>query len=85
MAELDSKTQAADGNSGATRYRCTACGNLTRFDVTVSRRTKAFHHYTVGGDLDIEDVEVLDETVEEVSCRWCSSPRAVEVLDPAEG
>ncbi len=62
------------------RYRCTACGNLTRFDVTTTRRTRAYHHYTVGGDLEIEDVSVLDETVEDVSCRWCSSPRAVERL-----
>jgi hypothetical protein len=60
------------------RYRCTACGNLTRFDVTTSRRTKAFHHYTVGGDLQVEDEQVLEEVVEEVSCRWCSSPAAVE-------
>lgn len=65
-----------------TRYRCTACGNLTRFDVTISRRTKAFHHYTVGGDLEIEDVQVLAESVDEVSCRWCGSPSAVvEVHD----
>jgi hypothetical protein len=62
------------------RYRCVACGNVTRFDVTASRRTRAFHHYTIGGDLTVEDVEVLDEDVESVSCRWCGSPRAVEVL-----
>ncbi len=34
----------------APRYRCDGCGNLTRFDVTVSERTKSFYHYTVGGD-----------------------------------
>ena len=62
------------------RYRCTACGNLTRFDVTTSRRTRAFHHYTVGGELSIEQEEVLDEVVEEVSCHWCSSARAVETV-----
>jgi len=50
----------------ATRYRCTACGNLTRFDVTTSRRTRAFHHFTVGGELTVEDEEILDERVEEV-------------------
>ena len=66
------------------RYRCESCGNLTRFDVTTLRRTRAFHHYTVGGDLSVEDEQVLMEEVEEVSCRWCGSPRAVEVL-PAEG
>ena len=65
------------------RYRCAACGNLTRFDVTVTRRTRAFHHYTLGGDLAVEDEEVLSERVEEVSCRWCGSARSVEVLDGA--
>ena len=65
------------------RYRCAACGNLTRFDVTVTRRTRAFHHYTLGGDLAVEDEEVLSESVEEVSCRWCGSPRSVQRLDPA--
>jgi hypothetical protein len=32
-----------------TRYRCSACGNLTRFDVVASRRTRSFHHFSVGG------------------------------------
>jgi DNA-directed RNA polymerase subunit RPC12/RpoP len=66
------------------RYRCAACGNLTRFDVTVTRRTRAFHHYTVGGDLSVEDEQVLHEEVEEVACRWCGSPRAVEPVEPVE-
>ncbi len=68
----------------ATRYRCTACGNLTRFDVVTSRRTRAFHHYSVGGDLAVEDEEVLDERVEDVSCRWCGSGASVVELDEAE-
>ena len=63
------------------RYRCAACGNLTRFDVTTSRRTRAFHHYTVGGDLQVEDEQVLDEEVEDVTCRWCGTGAAVEVID----
>jgi hypothetical protein len=62
----------------APRYRCTACGNLTRFDVVTNRRTRAFHHYTVGGELSVEDEEVLAETVEEVACRWCGTGTAVE-------
>ena len=65
-----------------TRYRCTACGNLTRFDVTVSRRTRSFHHYTVGGELEIEDVEVLSESVDDVRCRWCGTgANIVELTD----
>jgi hypothetical protein len=66
------------------RYRCAACGNVTRFDVTATRRTRAFHHYTLGGELTVEDVEVLDEQVESVSCRWCGSPKAVEALVEGE-
>ena len=67
-----------------TRYRCAACGNLTRFDVTSTRRTRAFHHYTVGGELTIEDEQVLSEVVEEVSCRWCNSAKSVEALADSE-
>jgi hypothetical protein len=72
-------------SDGPVRYRCTACGNLTRFDVTTTRRTRAFHHYSVGGDLTIEDEEVLSESLEQVSCRWCGHGGAVETLsDDAE-
>lgn len=62
------------------RYRCNACGNLTRFDVTVTRRTREFHHFSLGGDMAVEDAEVLDETIDDVACRWCSSGEAVEPL-----
>ena len=68
----------------ATRYRCTACGNLTRFDVTSTRRTRAFHHYTVGGELEIENEDVLDERVDEVACRWCGTGRSVVALSEQE-
>lgn len=60
-----------------TRFRCTACGNLTRFDVTRTRRTRAFHHYSIGGELDVDDVEVLSDEIEEVVCRWCGSGASV--------
>ena len=66
------------------RYRCAACGNLTRFNVVVTRRTSAFHHFSVGGELTIEDVDLLDETVEEVSCRWCGNGKGIEVLEVLE-
>jgi hypothetical protein len=68
----------------APRYRCQACGNLTRFDVTTTRRTRAFHHYTVGGDLTVEDEDVLSEVVEDISCRWCGTGRAIETLSESE-
>src|SRR5450432_981043 len=56
-----------------TRFRCGACGNLTRFDVVSSRRTRAFHHYSIGGELTIEEEDVLDEQIEQVTCRWCGA------------
>ena len=64
----------------ARRYRCRACGNLTRFDVTSTSRTRAFHHYSLGGELTIEQSETLSETIEEVSCRWCGNGDSVEEL-----
>jgi transposase len=63
------------------RYRCGSCGNLTRFDVVAMRRTSAFHHYSVGGDLTVEEEELLEERVERVTCRWCgASGDTIEVL-----
>ena len=70
----------------ASRYRCTACGNLTRFDVTATRRTRAFWHYTVGGELSVEEEQVLDWIVEAVVCRWCSaSGPAIEEIPLPDG
>lgn len=77
-------TPTAAASSPVTRYRCAACGNLTRFDVVGTRRTRAFHHYSVGGDLTVEDEEILDDVVEEVTCRWCGHGTAVEVLVDVE-
>ena len=65
------------------RYRCAACGNLTRFDVVTTSTIRAFHHYSVGGDLDVEDVETIAESVDSVTCRWCGHGRSVEVVDGA--
>jgi hypothetical protein len=63
-----------------TRYRCTACGNLTRFDVVETTSVRAFHHYTVGGDLSVEEPEVIARSVESITCRWCGHGRAVEAI-----
>jgi hypothetical protein len=73
-----------DPDAPVVRYRCTACGNLTRFDVTTTRRSRAFHHYSVGGELQVEDVVVLDEDVESVVCHWCGTGDAVVELDAAD-
>ena len=69
----------------AVRYRCGACGNLTRFDVVMTRRTSAFHHYSVGGDLTVEDEQLLEENVERVTCRWCgANGDSIETLEASQ-
>ena len=63
-----------------TRYRCTACGNLTRFDVVETTSVRSFHHYTVGGDLTVEEPEIISRSIDSVTCRWCGHGRDVEVI-----
>jgi hypothetical protein len=65
-------------------YRCDACGNKTRFDVFETKKVKTFVHFTLGGEPEAEEEEVLDRSVEKVVCRWCgSSDQVAEV--PATG
>ena len=61
-----------------TGYRCAHCGNKTRFDVVDRVHRRRFHHYTLGGDLTIDEEEVLDRTVEKVTCRWCDRSDGIE-------
>lgn len=68
-----------------TRFRCDSCGNLTRFDVVESRRTRAYYHFTVGGELDVEEEEVLDAQRESVTCRWCGLSDRIEEIPLEEG
>ncbi len=65
----------------AKRYRCNACGNLTRFDVTATRKTRSYHHYSVGGELEIPEEVVIEETINEVTCRWCGHGNGVEEIE----
>lgn len=66
------------------RLRCSACGNLTRFDVVSRRRTSAYWHYSVAGYLNVEAERELESSAEEVRCRWCRSEQ-VEVVDAPDG
>jgi hypothetical protein len=63
------------------RWRCAGCGNLTRFDVTRTRRTREFWHFDLAGDHQVEQVDVLGEDVEGVACRWCGRSDAVELVE----
>ena len=68
----------------AHRWRCSGCGNLTRFDVTRTRRTTEFWHLDLAGGPSIEETELTQETVESVSCRWCGRADAIELVARAE-
>lgn len=63
------------------RYRCAACGNLTRFDVESVERVRRFWHMDLSGSGVVEEEERLDVGVQSVSCRWCGSSEAIEVVD----
>jgi hypothetical protein len=60
------------------RYRCAHCGNKTRFDVYETVRRRRFEHFTLGGDVEVEDEEILERTVERVVCRWCERSDRIE-------
>ena len=58
-------------------YRCNACGNKTRFDVFERKRVRTFQHFTLGGEMSVEEEEVLDHEIETVVCRWCGSANSI--------
>lgn len=61
------------------RFRCDGCGNVTRFDVVATERTRRFHHFDLGGSGHVEEEEILDQQVESVTCRWCGRSDAIVV------
>lgn len=63
-----------------TRWRCTLCGNLTRFDVTRNSRVVEYVHLDLAGEATVEEREVLREAVESVRCRWCDAVDQVELV-----
>jgi hypothetical protein len=68
-----------------TRWRCRQCGNLTRFDVTRTARTREFLHVDLSGESVVEEREVLTEDLESVRCRWCDGVDTVELVDRPTG
>lgn len=66
--------------TAATRWRCSDCGNLTRFDVVRVRRTKEFWHQDLSGEPVVEESSVLDGAIESVGCRWCAEGGTIELV-----
>lgn len=67
-----------------TRWRCSQCGNLTRFDVVRVSRTREFWHQELSGQPVVEETQVLDGQIESVSCRWCAGGGVVELVPRPE-
>jgi hypothetical protein len=69
----------ARGLEPGARFRCDGCGNVTRFDVVATTRTRRFHHFDLGGEGHVEEEEVLAQQIESVTYRWCGRADAVQV------
>jgi hypothetical protein len=67
----------------SSRWRCTRCGNLTRFDVERSARTREFWHVSLAGEPVVEESLALAGGIDLVRCRWCGASSlegAVEIV-----
>jgi hypothetical protein len=65
-------------------YRCTHCGNRTRFDIFETVRRRRFAHFDLSGGMAVEEEEVLSAEIERVVCRWCQRGDAIDVDDTPE-
>ncbi|MFF4155605.1 hypothetical protein [Streptomyces sp. NPDC001678] len=66
--------------AAGTRWRCTLCGNLTRFDVTRTTKAVEFVHLDLAGEPAVEEREIVSETIESVRCRWCNAVDQIELV-----
>jgi hypothetical protein len=68
----------------STTFRCAHCGNRTRFDVfeTVTRRR--YVHYTLGGEANVDEEEILESNIQKVVCRWCERSDGIETEEQPE-
>ncbi len=70
--------------TATTRWRCSRCGNLTRFDVIRSTQAREYVHLDLAGEPVVEEREVLKESGESVRCRWCDATNSVELVPRPE-
>ncbi len=63
-----------------TRWRCSRCGNLTRFDVQRTTRVREYWHADLAGEPSVEESTVLAEEIESVQCRWCGATDSIELV-----
>ena len=75
----DAATELSEPLAPGRRYRCDGCGNVTRFDVVTTARTRRYLHFDLGGAGAVDEEEVLAARVESVTCRWCARTDTVRV------
>ena len=68
----------------SSRFRCAHCGNLTRFDVVRSSRSREFWHVSMAGEPGVEETEVMSEVIESVTGRWCGAADRIEIVPRPE-
>jgi hypothetical protein len=71
---------AVPAPTAQTRWRCSLCGNLTRFDVERTVRSREYVHVDLAGAALVEEREVVAESIDRVTCRWCRRPESVELI-----
>jgi RNase P subunit RPR2 len=71
---------AVPAPTAETRWRCSLCGNLTRFDVERTVRSREYVHVDLAGVASVEEHDVVTETIDRVTCRWCRRPGSVELV-----
>ena len=56
---------------------------MTTDEGTALRLAKEYWHFDLGGEVSVEDQEVLHDDIEEVRCRWCGATDTVEIVPRA--
>jgi hypothetical protein len=72
-------TDLARGLEAGARFRCDQCGNVTRFDVEATERSRRFLHFDLGGASAVDEEELLEREIVSVTCRWCGRDDAIRV------
>jgi hypothetical protein len=72
-------TDLARGLEPGARFRCDQCGNVTRFDVEATERTRRYLHFDLGGASSVDEEDVLLREIASVTCRWCGRADAISV------
>lgn len=72
-------TDLVRGLEPGSRFRCDQCGNVTRFDVEATERTRRYLHFDLGGSSSVDEEEIVSREIVSVTCRWCGRDDAIRV------